>query len=268
PWVRQQLVADAYRKGRAFLAGDAAHLTSPTGGFGMNTGILDAVNLSWKLTARIQGWGGEALLDSYETEQRPVAVRNVTEAGDNLKRMLEPRLAQPDPALFGDDATSETQDARSKFGDHYTEMMKREWHSTGIHLGYVYDGSPVIVPDGTPVPDMRVPQFAQTARPGSRAPHIWLGESHSILDEFDAGFTLLRFGDSDTASLRAAADRLGVPAREVLIDNAAAARLYERTLVLVRPDGQVCWRGDTPPEDPDSLIARLTGQHLPAPAMG
>jgi 2-polyprenyl-6-methoxyphenol hydroxylase-like FAD-dependent oxidoreductase len=103
PWVRRQLVADHYGCGRVFIAGDAAHLTSPTGGFGMNTGILDAVNLSWKLAATLQGWGGPHLLATYESEQHPVAVRNVSEAGDNLKRMLSPRILRPDPAVFDQD---------------------------------------------------------------------------------------------------------------------------------------------------------------------
>ncbi|OUS92175.1 2-polyprenyl-6-methoxyphenol hydroxylase [Rhodococcus sp. NCIMB 12038] len=261
PWVRRQLVADNYRKGRVFIAGDAAHLTSPTGGFGMNTGILDAVNLSWKLAARLQGWGGEELLDSYELEQRPVAVRNITEAGDNLKRMLEPRLTTPDQRIFAPDDTPETRAARKAFGDHYTEMMKREWHSIGIHLGYVYDGSPVIVPDGTPLPAMQVSSYAPSARPGSRAPHVWLDASRSILDEFGPGFVLLRFDPpADSAPLQAAADRAGVPLRVVDIDDPVASELYERALVLVRPDGQVSWRGDTMVEDPDALLTRVSGR--------
>jgi 2-polyprenyl-6-methoxyphenol hydroxylase-like FAD-dependent oxidoreductase len=90
PWVRRELVADRYRDSRVFLAGDAAHLTSPTGGFGMNMGIQDAVDLSWKLEASLRGWGGPHLLDSYELERRPVAIRNVREASGNLRRMLSP----------------------------------------------------------------------------------------------------------------------------------------------------------------------------------
>ncbi|KAA9164424.1 FAD-dependent oxidoreductase [Amycolatopsis acidicola] len=261
PWVRRQLVADSYRKGRVFLAGDAAHLTSPTGGFGMNTGILDSVNLSWKLAARLHGWGGEALLDSYDFEQRPVAVRNVTEAGDNLKRMLAPRIARPEPALFADDDNPATQEARKRFGDDYTEMMKREWHSIGIHLGYVYEGSPVIVPDGSPIPAMTVSSYTPSARPGSRAPHVWLGEDRSLLDEFGPGFVLLRFDSSvDARHLLAAAEEAGVPARVTDVDSAEAAALYERKLVLVRPDGQVCWRGDEVPADPAAVVRRVTGQ--------
>ena len=125
PWIRRQLVADHYGSKRGFLAGDAAHLTSPTGGFGMNTGIQDAVNLSWKLAATLQGWGGEHLLGSYETEMRPIAIRNVSEATGNLKRMLSPRVVSPGPEMFGDSPEAEAK--RREFGEAYTELMKREW---------------------------------------------------------------------------------------------------------------------------------------------
>jgi 2-polyprenyl-6-methoxyphenol hydroxylase-like FAD-dependent oxidoreductase len=260
PWVRRQLVADNYRKGNVFIAGDAAHLTSPTGGFGMNTGLLDAVNLSWKLAANIQGWGGEALLDSYEYEQRPVAIRNVTEAGDNLKRMLGPRVAQPQPEVFNDDSP-QTEAARREYGDAYTEAMKQEWFSIGIHLGYVYEGSPVIVPDGTPQPPLAVQSYEPTARPGHRAPHVWLSEDKSLLDEFGREFVCLRFDPAvEVAEFEAAAAVEGVPLRIVDVDNAEAAELYAAKLVLVRPDGQVAWRGDELVPDTAGLIGRISGR--------
>lgn len=265
PWVRQQLVAEHYRLGRVFIAGDAAHLTSPTGGFGMNTGVLDAVNLSWKLAANLQGWGGDALLGSYEIEQRPVAERNVGEAGDNLRRMLNPRVARPDPAIFDEaDTTPATEAARRRFGDDYTEMMSREWNTIGIHLGYIYEHSPVIVGDDTPPPPDDVSRYVQTARPGSRAPHAWTSAERSTLDEFGTEFVLFRFGGK--ASVRAlldAATATGVPLRLVDIDDPWIAELYGRPLVLIRPDGQVGWRGDSV-DAPGALLARLTGRHDPA----
>jgi 2-polyprenyl-6-methoxyphenol hydroxylase-like FAD-dependent oxidoreductase len=265
PWVRRQLVADKYRQGRVFLAGDAAHLTSPTGGFGMNTGVLDAVNLSWKLTASLEGWGGETLLDSYEFEQRPVAIRNVTEAGDNLKRMLGPRVAQPRAEVFNDGST-ESDAARREYGDAYTEAMKREWFSIGIHLGYVYEGSPVISPDGTALPPLTVSTYSPNARPGSRAPHVWLDTDHSILDEFGREFVLVRFDPRlNVEALLAAAQEGRVPLRVLDVDNAEAHELYGAKLILVRPDGQVAWRGDQPPEDALTLFCRVAGKLTPAP---
>lgn len=269
PWERRQLVAESYRQGRVFIAGDAAHLTSPTGGFGMNTGIIDAVNLSWKLAACLEGWGGDQLLDSYELEQRPVAERNVAEATGNLRRMLAPRLSRPDPALFDtSDVTPETADARRRFGEEYSAMMSREWNTIGIHLGYVYEGSPTIVSDGTPAPPDEVSRYVPTARPGSRAPHAWLdpARTHSLLDEFGDGFVLLRFdAAADSEPLARAASELGTPLLVVDIDDAAIAALYERPLVLVRPDGQVCWRGDRP-RDPEAIVRQVTGRPLAADA--
>lgn len=259
PWIRRQLVADRYGTNRVFVAGDAAHLTSPTGGFGMNTGIQDAVNLSWKLAATLDGWGGPGLLQSYETEMRPIAIRNVSEATGNLKRMLSPRVVSPGPEMFAD--TSEAEQKRREFGDAYTELMKREWFSIGIHLGYMYEGSPIVVPDGTPQPEDTVQTYVPTARPGSRAPHVWLADGSSLIDHFGRDFVLLRLGTAapDGAALAAAAARHKVPFKMVAIDNAEAVALYERRLVLVRPDGQVAWRGDELPGDVDSLIDAVRG---------
>ena len=259
PWIRRQLVADKYGVGRAYLAGDSAHLTSPTGGFGMNTGIQDAVNLSWKLAGTLQGWGGPRLLDSYEVEQRPVAIRNVGEATQNLKRMLSPRITAPPPEIFSEAPGSD--EARRAFGDQYTEMMKREWFSIGIHLGYVYEGSPLVVPDGTPQPPDEVSSYRQTARPGSRAPHVWLAPGKSTLDYFGKGFVLLRFGSDAPSGAEIEAQALGLrlPLEVVWIENAEAAALYERKLVLVRPDGQVAWRSDAAPADVRALLDSVRG---------
>jgi hypothetical protein len=258
PWVRRQLVADEYRRGRCFIVGDAAHLTSPTGGFGMNTGILDSVNLSWKLAATIQGWGGERLLDSYEVEQRPVAIRNVNEAGDNLKRMLAPRVATPDPQVF---ASEGAEQARREYGDRYTEAMRREWFSIGIHLGYVYD-SDVIIPDGTPTPSDEVSEYVPTARPGSRAPHFWLSDGRSILDEFGRDYVLVSFDESSYPAAAAQAfDQRNVPFRVVTVDDPTATALYDAKYVLVRPDGQVAWRSNSISDDWTKIVDIVTGAH-------
>lgn len=263
PWERRQLVADEYRKGRVFIAGDAAHLTSPTGGFGMNTGILDAVNLSWKLAGVIQGWAGETLLDSYSIEQRPVAIRNVGEASENLRRMLAPRLSEPDPVLFDEeDDSPEANMKRREFGSEYTKAMSREWNSIGVHLGYLYDDSPVILPDGTNAPEITVSSYEQTARPGSRAPHVWLDSrrSHSMLDYFGKQFVLLVF-ENDVAiqELTRTAEFYSVPLRVVHIDHPESRELYQTALVLVRPDGSVAWRGNKV-QDANHIILTVTGR--------
>ncbi|MCY1362386.1 hypothetical protein D9M69_491010 [compost metagenome] len=137
--------------------------------------------------------------------------------------------------------------------------MKREWFSIGIHLGYVFEGSPIVVPDGTAQPEDTVSTYEQTARPGSRAPHVWLEPGKSTLDLFGREFVLLKFGAGDTVELEAAARERKVPFKVVNIANEEAARVYERRYVLVRPDGQVAWRGDLLPSDPLSVIDKVRG---------
>lgn len=258
PWVRRELVADRFGSGRVFIAGDAAHQTSPTGGFGMNMGIQDAADLGWKLTAVLQGWGGQNLLASYDAERRPVSLRNVREASGNLNRMLSPRTLKPPRAAFEHDAAGDA--ARTEFGRAFTDLMKREWFSIGIHLGYRYEGSPIVIADGTPEPEDTVMTYRQTARPGHRAPHAWLAPERSTLDLFGHGFVLLRLGEKppDGGPLLAAAATAGVPMKDIAISAPEIQRLYESPLVLVRPDGHVCWRGDDIPA-PDRIIDIVRG---------
>ncbi len=256
PWVRRELVAERYRRGRGFIAGDAAHVMSPTGGFGMNTGIGDAVDLSWKLAAALEGWGGDALLESYGIERQPVGVRNVAEASGNLRRMLG-LAAHPDLL----DPTPQGMATRSKVGREFSETMRREWFTLGIHVGYHYEGSPICWPDGTPPPPDHANAYVPTARPGHRAPHSWLAEGRSTLDLFGHGFALLGFGtDVEQAGpLLAAAKERKVPLTFQAISNPQIAALYERKFVLVRPDGHVAWRNDSIPADALALIDTVRG---------
>ena len=256
PWTRRELVAEHYGKGRAFILGDAAHVMSPTGGFGMNTGIQDAVDFSWKVDACLAGWGGTRLLDSYEIERRPVAQRNVAEATGNLGRM---RSTQGYAALLED--TPEGARQRAVLGREFSEAMRREWYTLGIHLGYRYDESPICWPDGTAAPPMETMSYKPTARPGARAPHVWLKDGRSTLDLFGRGFVLLRIGANTPSAqpLLEAASQRGAPLTQVALDEPEVARVYERQLVLVRPDGHVAWRGDRMPPDPLRLIDGVRG---------
>jgi 2-polyprenyl-6-methoxyphenol hydroxylase-like FAD-dependent oxidoreductase len=258
-WVRRELVADSYGTERVFIAGDAAHLMSPTGGFGMNTGIQDAVDLGWKLAAAIQGWAGSSLLRSYEIERRPVAVRNVTEASSNLGRMLSTRQRLPPPEIFEAGAAGDP--ARADYGRWFTETMRHEWFTLGFHLGYRYDGSPIVVPDGTPAPPLPTSSYVQTARPGARAPHAWLPDGRSTLDLFGRGFVLLRLGRDAPGGERiaGAAAAAGAPLDVIALDIAQVCELYQRRLVLVRPDGHVAWRADEEPADAHALIELVRG---------
>jgi 2-polyprenyl-6-methoxyphenol hydroxylase-like FAD-dependent oxidoreductase len=256
PWAGHAVVAEHYRVGRVFLAGDAAHLNWPSGGFGMNTGVGDGVDLGWKLAAVYQGWGGAYLLDSYELERRPIAVRNVEEASRNKAT----DLALPIPPEL-EEASAAGERARRALGALIEQVRRREWHTLGLQLGYRYDPSPLCLPDGTPPPPDDPGEYVPTARPGSRAPHAWLPDGRSTLDLFGRGFTLLRLRarDVDTRPLEAAARAVGLPLTVVDLDEPAIAALYERRLVLVRPDGHVAWRADAPPADAAALIDRVRG---------
>jgi 2-polyprenyl-6-methoxyphenol hydroxylase-like FAD-dependent oxidoreductase len=254
PWTAHALVADQYRNGRVFLVGDAAHLFTPTGGFGMNTGVSDTINLAWKIQAMLEGWGGEHLLDSYFLERHAVGVRNTTEAADcfdSLHSVMK----------FGNELDEDGID-----GDIFREKLRQELKSqekliasSGTLLGYRYEGSLIVIPDGTPEPEDNPRTYMPIARPGHRAPHIWLDEGVSILDKFGAEFTLLKFQAYDTKSIEETAAAIGFPLRVVLINNNAAAELYETRLVLVRPDLMIAWRSNDLPKNLDNLLNRVRG---------
>ncbi|MGA0608363.1 FAD-dependent monooxygenase [Phenylobacterium sp. VNQ135] len=255
PWVRRQMVAERFRSGPCFLAGDSAHQMSPTGGYGMNTGLQEAVDLSWKLAATLEGWGGERLLDSYDDERRPIAARNAAQASANLGRMKQaathPRLLDPGP---------DGEAARTQVGSAVAELMQEEWRSVGVHLDCRYDASPICRLEAEPGPVYTPTTYVQTARPGSRAPHVWLADGRSTLDLYGRGFTLLQLGgEADPLPLLSAARARGVPLRLQRVDSPAVLTAYERRLVLVRPDGYVAWRGDEAPRDRYALFDQIRG---------
>jgi 2-polyprenyl-6-methoxyphenol hydroxylase-like FAD-dependent oxidoreductase len=255
-WTAHDLVAGSYRRGRAFLAGDAAHLNPPSGGFGLNTGMGDVIDLGWKLAAVLAGWGGPVLLDSYDLERRPIAERNVRQGADNYVRGMEMKI---DPSIAEDTAAGER--ARRELGEHIQRIQRRTFITDGTALGYVYAGSPIVCDDGTPPPEDTIMEYHPTTRPGARAPHAWLADGRSILDLFGTHFVLLRFaaGAPNADAIREAFAKAGVPLDIVSIENPDTARLYERKLVLVRPDGHVAWRSDDVPDDVSALVDVVRG---------
>ena len=236
PWTASAHVADRYDHGRVFLAGDAAHEMPPTGGFGLNTGVQDVHNLCWKLAAVLQGRAAPALLATYHDERQPVG-RAITE--QSLANAISMGRLQAQAGNAG---------ARPEY-----------LNEQGMIFGASY-ASRAIVPDGTPPKPVKDPvtDYAPSARPGGRAPHVWVEDSGdgiengrlSTIDLVGNGFVLLAAGDtpwggSDGVRTHAIADP----------DFAAAYELEEGGAVLVRPDGHVGWRARTPPADPAQALA-------------
>jgi len=255
-WLARNVVADRYRHGRIFLAGDAAHLNHPAAGLGLNTGLGDAVDLGWKLSATLAGWGGARLLDSYEPERRPVGLRNIGHA-DVSHSSERQQATHPEIAMD----TAAGAEARRRMGEDLLRIQTRRVITDGLALGYQYAPSPIVCDDGATPPSSSTVEYRPTTFPGSRAPHAWLANGRSTLDLFGNGFTLLRLGSSAPRPLtmeRAFAQR-GVPLSSIGIADPAIATLYERALVLVRPDGHVAWRGDKEPADSLAVVDHVRG---------
>ena len=265
PWVAgHALVAERYKAGRILIAGDAAHLFTPTGGFGMNTGIDDSSNIAWKLAAMLQGWGGPGLLDTYETERKPIGYRN-TGASRQLANALRD-LAVPD--CIEDDTPAGAAARRAAAETSYVKdnhfNRPEEKDAVGVQLGARYDGSPIIVGDGAPPPPDNLVEYVPSGVPGGRAPHLWLdderGQGGSLFDRFGRGFTLLRLnGATGSDGLEREAAKRGLPLAVLDLPIAEARELYGRDLALIRPDHYIAWRGDRLPDDPAALLARVTG---------
>jgi 2-polyprenyl-6-methoxyphenol hydroxylase-like FAD-dependent oxidoreductase len=243
-WEASAIVADRYRDRRLFLAGDAAHEMPPTGGFGMNTGVQDAQNLVWKLAAVLKGQAGEGLLDTYYAERQPLAMITTKASLENSLSMG--RTARQDG----------------------TKLARPEFlNEQGLIFGASYQ-SGAVIPDGSPPPVIADPvtQYVPSARPGSRAPHVWLerhGERVSTIDLFGTRFVLLTRPNG--RAWVEAASWLGSPDRPELVAHTIGEggeladpegrwrEVYEVEAggaVLVRPDGYVGWRSRAGADDP------------------
>ena len=255
PWTARMLLAESYRNGRIFLAGDAAHLNPPWGGHGFNTGIGDAVNIGWKLAAVIHGWGGEQLLASYEAERRPIAERTIREAVTNMS-VLAPELGNAEMANSG----VVGEQARRAAAQVIRIAKDREFHSLGIVLGYQYDASPIIVDDGTP-PLSEGQVYVSTARPGARLPHRWLPDGASLYDRLGNGLSLLRLrDDADVTPFIESAAARRVPLTVVELRGQMCEEDYGASLLLVRPDQHVAWRGTSVNRSmAEAIIAQVCG---------
>ncbi|WP_432826724.1 FAD-dependent monooxygenase [Dactylosporangium sp. CA-092794] len=255
-WRLSAQVADGWRAGRVFLAGDAAHVFPPTGGFGMNAGIQDVHNLTWKLALVLTGRAGPGLLDTYEAERRPVVSGYADWSVDNSGR-----IRQIVSAIAADDKETLA-----------TLLDEQGQHVNAIRMDLGFTYPPPAALAGELESDAGAgEEFRPDAVPGRRAPHAWIdvaGQRRSTLDLFDTGFVLFvgsqASGWRDTAAALGRGDlvRVASPGDTFKAEDdefERAYRLAPHGAILVRPDGHVAWRADAPPADPEQLRRVLDG---------
>jgi 2-polyprenyl-6-methoxyphenol hydroxylase-like FAD-dependent oxidoreductase len=256
-WKLNLLLAERYQSERVFLAGDAAHLVIPTGGLGMNTGVGDAIDLGWKLAAAVNGWAGPNLLASYEVERRQIGER-IIEASRYAFLGRRKWREQYRPNIL--DSTAEGQATRDALTAVAEIEQRKSNEMIGAELGYRYVGSPLIV-DEADGPEHRLREYVPTTWPGARLPHVWLDDGTAVQDRCDDAYVLLRLGGTtiDTSALEGAFRDRRAPLQVLSLYDARVREVYERDLILLRPDMHVAWRGNVPPSDPRQLASLVTG---------
>jgi 2-polyprenyl-6-methoxyphenol hydroxylase-like FAD-dependent oxidoreductase len=234
------LVANAFQQGRVFIGGDAAHLFTPTGGLGYNTAVEDAVNLGWKLASVVRGIAPARLLDTYAQERMPLAHRNTAYARQFADSV---GLFAATPEL--EEASERGERTRQMASEHLNGHVRLEFNIPGVTFGGRYDGSAIVVADGSTPPPDATNSYQPSACPGGRPPHAWLANGRSLYDTFHSEWTLLQLGPQplDASAFLAAASRLGMDLKAVTHSADDLLALYEARWVLIRPDQVVAWRG-------------------------
>ena len=256
-WFGRRLIAERFRDRRVFLAGDAAHIWAPFGGYGMNAGIADATNLSWLLAAHLNGWAPASILDAYEAERWPITEQVSHFAMSQAQQETQRRSAVPAAIQ---DKGPEGDRVRAEAGRIACEINAKQYAAAGLNFGYFYDSSPLIAYDSAAHPSYTIGSFTPSSVPGCRTPHLWLDDGRSLYDALGPEYTLLRFDTSvDVGPLVTVARQRGFPLTVLDVVSKEAAALYATRLVLARPDQHVAWRGDSPPADPLGLIDRVRG---------
>jgi len=257
-WIGRRLVADKFREGRVFICGDAAHLWVPMAGYGMNAGIADAANLAWLLAAHLSGWAPPGILDAHEAERQPITEQVSVFAMNHALSLSRQRSEVPDNIDVDDEAGEQ---ARLALGKRAYDLNVQQYCCGGLNFGYYYDKSPIIAYDeGTP-PPYGMADFTPSTVPGCRVPHIWLDDGRSLYDALGPDYTLLRFDTAiDVSDLMSEAARAQVPVRLLDVTSSESAGVYDRPLVLARPDQHVAWRGNLPPVNPRELVDLISGR--------
>jgi 2-polyprenyl-6-methoxyphenol hydroxylase-like FAD-dependent oxidoreductase len=262
-WTARALVADRFRQGRILLAGDAAHIWVPAAGFGMNSGIQEAMTLGWMLAAMHKGWGGEALLDAYEQERRPLGEQVAAMVTEISRHSSGPAMREALRSVLPDvERAGPVGDRAREILREYVRRYSFPQHKPlGLNFGYCYEGSPIVIPDGTPKPAFEFGTFNPDARPGHRLPHFRRSDGTPVFDSLGPDFSLVVVGGgpADASGVIEAARKARVPLKIVPLAEPEARRLYRAPLVLVRPDQHVAWRGVGAPSDPSAVIDRARG---------
>jgi hypothetical protein len=229
----------------------------PYAGYGMNAGIADAVDLCWQLAAHLNGWAPASILDAYEAERQPITEQVSRFAMDHAMKTMAQRGGVP--AEIEDD-TPRGHAARAALARAAYDLNVQQYCCAGLNFGYYYDASPIIAYDGETPPAYAMGSFTPSTVPGARAPHLFLRDGRSLYDAFGPGYTLLRLDPTiDVAPLKSAAEERRMPLALVDIASGEANGAYAEKLVLVRPDQHIAWRGQATPENPQGLLARITG---------
>ena len=259
-WRPHLRVARSFRKDRVFMAGDSIHLVIPTGGLGMNTGIGDAIDLSWKLAGTIQGWGGPELLNSYEAERRPVGIRNVeasTWAADGAFSWQA--TVTRETLEFGPAGEA----ARAKIAATFTAQQGRMHGMVGVETCYSYAGSTIVAHEPGNMPHWEISRIVPHSRPGIRIPHMWLKDGRAMQDLFGSGYTLLDLsGTYDSAAMEAAFAEIGAPLEVIRLDEPHVRETLKASVLLIRPDLHIAWR-ETGYPDSIKEVARVVTGHGP-----
>jgi 2-polyprenyl-6-methoxyphenol hydroxylase-like FAD-dependent oxidoreductase len=257
-WLGRRLVADKFSEGRAFIAGDSAHVWMPTAGYGMNAGIADVCNLTWKIAGVLRGWADPAILASYGDERIPVT-EQVSQYATTLARKFAADMRTGIPqGLFEESPAGES--ARIEAGKFLTRTNMELVNCIGLNFAANYSNSRIVLEDGSEPPPFALGEYLPTTIPGCRLPHIFLSDGSSLYDHLGPNYTLIRMDpELEVDSITDAAAARGVPLCVLDVSAKEAGDIYDHSLVLARPDQHIAWRGNACPQNPLAMIDTVRG---------